>query len=695
MTEPDSSVPVTVSSWCSNTDVLKAEVYWTLYSMEKHFSFRSFQGMNSILGKMFPNCPEARQFSCGESKAAYLVTFGLGPYFSEMLTANAKKAAGGYVLLFDESLNKQLQQNQLDVHIRFWDDGQVQTRYLTSKFLGHATADILYSELEECCEILGKESIVQLSMDGPNVNWSTFGKLCKDIDTSTQTKKQLYNVGSCGLHTLHNAFKNGYDKTGWDLDKSLSSMYKLFHDTPARREDFVTWTGCTSFPKKFCAHRWLENVSVCERVLEIWPHLQTFAHKLKAAKNCPSTDTFCTVLKCCNDVLFTVKLQIFISIAKDIEPFLRQYQTDKPVLPFLADDLFDVVRNMMGRFVKDDIMENVGSSTSKLILASQDLSEVKTHKDGSKINIGFASHRLLRDLKSRGKVSEKDQMVLRLETKKFLIHVVTKILEKSPLRYSLVRNLAWLKPDVVLNNKKKAEQQLHNCLDGMAEIKRVDVLLGDSIIDQYKEFATEMVGNAELRDFDSQTGRLDSLYFSLLALRKEWKDLWCVIRELLMLSHGQASVERGFSVNKEIMTDNMKGRTLVAQRHVTDHIANVGGAEKVMLSKKLLYNAASARQRYSEYLEEEKEKKKNETHVQKRKADMDEIQTLQAKKRKIEDCVADLLKSADAFAEKAEHTQNFNFIAKSNALRKSAKTKKDEVASLEKEIHQKLDNLKN
>ena len=34
-------------------------------------------------------------------------------------------------------------------------------------------------------------------------------------------------------------------------------------------------------------------------------------------------------------------------------------------------------------------------------------------------------------------------------------------------------------------------------------------------------------------------------------------DLWQVARTILLLSHGQATVERGFSVNKETMADNM------------------------------------------------------------------------------------------------------------------------------------------
>ncbi len=40
----------------------------------------------------------------------------------------------------DESLNKMTKSKQLDLHIRYWVDDHVQSRYLGSQFMGHATA---------------------------------------------------------------------------------------------------------------------------------------------------------------------------------------------------------------------------------------------------------------------------------------------------------------------------------------------------------------------------------------------------------------------------------------------------------------------------------------------------------------------------------------------------------------------------
>ena len=42
------------------------------------------------------------------------------------------KCSPHYVIVFDESLIKSTQEKQLDVHVRYWAGGEVQTRYLGS-----------------------------------------------------------------------------------------------------------------------------------------------------------------------------------------------------------------------------------------------------------------------------------------------------------------------------------------------------------------------------------------------------------------------------------------------------------------------------------------------------------------------------------------------------------------------------------
>lgn len=77
----------------------------------------------------------------------------------------------------------------------------------------------------------------------------------------------------------------------------------------------------------------------------------------------------------------------------------------------------------------------------------------------------------------------------------------------------------------------------------------------------------------------------------------ELNNLWKVVKLCLNLSHGQASVEKGFSINKEVMDTNMKALTLKSKRLMIDHLLDIGGIEQFLVSKELLTACSSARKR--------------------------------------------------------------------------------------------------
>ena len=116
-------------------NVLKAETLWTLKLITSHYSFNSSKDTSQLFSAMFPDSQIARQFACGERKAAYCCVFGLAEHFKKLLQDSV---TGPFVVLFDESLNKKMQEKQMDAHVRFWNDqtNQVTARYFNSEFLG-------------------------------------------------------------------------------------------------------------------------------------------------------------------------------------------------------------------------------------------------------------------------------------------------------------------------------------------------------------------------------------------------------------------------------------------------------------------------------------------------------------------------------------------------------------------------------
>ncbi|KAH9367337.1 hypothetical protein HPB48_017141 [Haemaphysalis longicornis] len=81
---------------------------------------------------------------------------------------------------------------------------------------------------------------------------------------------------------------------------------------------------------------------------------------------------------------------------------------------------------------------------------------------------------------------------------------------------------------------------------------------------------------------------------------------WKVIRLLLVLSHGQATVERGFSVNRQVSVENFKDISYLSQRIVCDAVSKAGGVLNIGITKELRTSVASAHNRYRAYLEDAK-----------------------------------------------------------------------------------------
>lgn len=156
----------------------------------------------------------------------------------------------------------------------------------------------------------------------------------------------------------------------------------------------------------------------------------------------------------------------------------------------------------------------------------------------------------------------------------------------------------------------------------------------DSVLQQYSTFLVPIIGSDLFSSFNSNVHRVDE-FFSTHMTGENYAALFDIVKVLLVLSHGQASAERGFSVHKEIEAENLHEHSLVAQRVICDHLRAVGGVLNVQVTKKLLSAAASSRQKYEKYLQEERNKKKTTEEQRKRKHVLDEIEELKEKKKRM------------------------------------------------------------
>lgn len=621
----------TIQNYFLNDQVTKAEIIWCLRTVMTHSSFRSNSDFPDICKLMFPDSEIAKKFQLKKDKTSYTICFGLAPFFKNELLA-VLSSLESYVICFDESLNKVVQKNQMDIHVRFWQNNvnAVKTRYLTSVFLGHSDAVSLLIALKSSVPSSDIKKILQLSMDGPNVNHKLHSLLQNDLKENTGSSKSLLDIGSCGLHIVHGAFKIGHKSTSWDLNKFLYAVFNLFKDSPARRADFVRLTNTNVFPLKFCSIRWLDSSAVAQRALDILPHLRVFVQELEAKNAEPDTKTYDTVksmLKCSE--LLEAKLGFFISVASELQGFLMRFQADKPMAPFLYEEMYLMLHSLMKRFIKNCVIEN--SSAMKLMKV--DVTQKCNVLPITDVNIGFAARRSLNE----SKASDTVKLNFKKECLSFLQKMTLKLIERNPLRFKLVRGISCLSPNIISSSSSSCVQRIEIALDRFVDCNQMTAVTADKVKSEFCKFIASPHVKKAMSEFKHESERLDVFYSSLLDKNTNYQNLFMFIKNVLIMSHGNAAVESGFSINKAVLIENMQEKSVIALRTVYDAVSNSGGLFKVDISKNMILAARNAHSYYQEELKAKKRIEKESEELQsKKKRAAEEIKELKMKKMKIQ-----------------------------------------------------------
>ena len=136
------------------------------------------------------------------------------------------------------------------------------------QFQLRSDAETMNDSLMKGLVALPLEKQHQLAMDGPKVNWKIL-RLIKDSQDKEEDPP-LHDIGYCGLHVVSEALHTGTVASSWPFEKVLGAMFKLLHNSPARRAEYLRVSSSGSYPDKFCATHWVENERLASRANENW-----------------------------------------------------------------------------------------------------------------------------------------------------------------------------------------------------------------------------------------------------------------------------------------------------------------------------------------------------------------------------------------------------------------------------------------
>ena len=130
------------------------------------------------------------------------------------------------------------------------------------------------------------------------------------------------------------------------------------------------------------------------------------------------------------------------------------------------------------------------------------------------------------------------------------------------------------------------------------------------------------------------------------------------------ISHGQASVEGGFSVNKNIEVQNVGDNSYIAQPIVCDSVEHVGGIMNIVITKEMKIAASSAHSQHRMHFEQQK---KNETVKNKKEKSKASVELISLQEKKI---VLEKEIKANELSHKTNLSKDFQLLKKSNELLK-------------------------
>lgn len=601
----------------SNSSVLMAEIRWVLNLVCSKYSMNSSSNSGELFSVMFPDSDIAKRFQCGRTKAGYVAHFGLAPYFKNNLLSQLSPCPY-YSVSFDESLNNVVQKGQMDFNVRYWDEdfNRIATRYLGSEFMGRSTAGDVLETFLAGVKDLDQAKLLQVASDGPNVNLLFLKNLAEYRKENEYLP--LVDIGTCGLHVIHGSLKTGCKKgTDWELQKVLKAMWQLLHDAPSRRAMYENITESLDYPAKFCGHRWVENEGCASKAVCLLEGYRKFMTYLCSLKKSQQPDSSNKSFSCLKTMIYDPLLaaKFFEMIAGKMNSFLRAFQTDSPMVPFMADTIGDLVKDFSSRIILKDVLKK---KKSLYDLIQLDLLDKDIRKPSENVDVGFEANKMLEGVKS-----STSKLKFKKEAGDFLAHLLSHLVEKSPLKYAIIRHAVCFNPLYMGNHARRSscENHIKVILQKMVSIGRISGKFAELVKKEYVKFFEVVDQNLQsFSGFDPSKERVDTFFSNLMRSSTAHQNLWEFIKMFLVLYHGQSAIERGFSVNKQLLVENLKPQSLVALRTIEDHMRySELTPENIKIPSKMIQCAKQAHSCYTSELKKKREEKEKKESSLKRK----------------------------------------------------------------------------
>ena len=222
-----------------------------------------------------------------------------------------------------------------------------------------------------------------------------------------------------------------------------------------------------------------------------------------------SSKSYANVKAAVEDSMTPAKFTFFSFVAGILQPILVKYQSEKPMVPCMYQDLLKFLRKLVQLIVKPDIVANCSSVIDLECLDLDDKNLIMKPKD---MNIGFGTRNIITDLKRKDAIRNTQTANFFTDVTKFIISMVKKLFDKNPLECKVVRNSVIFDPQFLVNeNASVFQNKLKRLHTHLMKRKIVTSVQCYKITEQFTDFTDSQLKlyAEKFCGFDSSTKYLD------------------------------------------------------------------------------------------------------------------------------------------------------------------------------------------
>ena len=381
------------------------------------------------------------------------------------------------------------------------------------------------------------------------------------------------------------------------------------------------------------------------------------------------------------DDFIVAKLKFFSYMCSLVEPYLTKYQTKKPMVPFMYNDLKRLFSSLLKLIVKPDVLEKCKNSKAMMELELSD----KNLLTSKQISLGFGVEELLKEMMKKDIVSEKAVSNFRLECRYVVTIILGKLKERSPLACDFVRYCGIFDPCYLDRDQKKTLIKYFKGLLGellTCRIRSTDEC--DAAALEFSTFCENLSKYSKIAEsFDNKNDRLDDFWFKKLNV-DEYPHLAKILKLVFCLFHGQASVEREFNSNHAAEKVNIHPETIVSKKRIINYFKfNEIKPKDASVSKDMMKAVRNSHKEYLADLEKKSAQKVKNDLENRRLAITEDLKDVSKKMEVLEKAIQTMHDEADQCFKKAEKESNMALVIQGNGLKRQCEESKSELSKLE------------